>query len=709
MGSNYAIIGFIMRERGVSTVTIERREISEIEELSVQLATARQAYAERMYRRMGRTGDSDKRAEVDELTQAAYEQARTAYGKASLEDELAQAHTDTEKNRVVVQYLIGEEQKLNQEIFNPEQITVRQKIRRTGRHALKALGNWMSKGSKKAQFAKGAGVGVAASAAIGAAGGAAVLGGAVAAFGMAGVRYIRGLSTGMAVDALQQTSSESEISEQLDAEDPASHDTVHSAFLRASEIMNAEREQNIKSIQNRNMAAHKRGVKVMALGAFVGGTVAGILTVGEEAYAATIGDSAHETAGTIQVESSHEAAPSLFVAEGHETSGVIDVVDTHEAASVVDSSASHVPHGAVEVTDTHEVASTVNVSGSHEVSGVVDIESAHEASDEITVPAGSVEVADESSHDTNSVIDATGTHSTATGIDVENYHVPHGVIDVSDGHEVATTLDIPHGHEPPHGAVEVADTHEVAGTIDVSNSHEISGTISITDTHEPAAGIDLPHTDPGEHIAEPVIESSFVVQHGSSHTQELVDAAHDAGQEITPEQAYAGHMEIVDTLGTNDYINLDDFHGPDTYSMGDSVYEVGISAPSEDASWTSEATPLVEDLIDDGEINGSVEDVSTLSEKDWRAIESMLERAADSDQLDVVSERGTEFMNELGPQLKDLVYADGTHVAEMNANGSWSLVDSDHPLPQQALDTIHQFMSENEAAEKAARQLARVL
>ncbi len=42
-----------------------------------------------------------------------------------------------------------------------------------------------------------------------------------------------------------------------------------------------------------------------------------------------------------------------------------------------------------------------------------------------------------------------------------------------------------------------------------------------------------------------------------------------------------------------DYINLGDHSGADVYSMGSSQYEVGIAAPSHDATWSPKAQEFI--------------------------------------------------------------------------------------------------------------------
>ena len=98
---------------------------------------------------------------------------------------------------------------------------------------------------------------------------------------------------------------------------------------------------------------------------------------------------------------------------------------------------------------------------------------------------------------------------------------------------------------------------------------------------------------------------SFTVGKGDGYTHVLIDQAAAQGVEMNPEQAWESHQALVDAYGP-DYINLIDHHGADTYSMGESTYEVGISAPTE-ATWDPNAAPMVADAIDDGVINGSVD------------------------------------------------------------------------------------------------------
>lgn len=90
------------------------------------------------------------------------------------------------------------------------------------------------------------------------------------------------------------------------------------------------------------------------------------------------------------------------------------------------------------------------------------------------------------------------------------------------------------------------------------------------------------------------LSSTFAVEAGNGYTHEIVQLAHANGIDLKPGDAWEIHKELVDKVGA-DYIDLNDFSGSDTYSMGDSKYEVGISSPSDNAQWSSEAQTLLQE------------------------------------------------------------------------------------------------------------------
>jgi hypothetical protein len=81
----------------------------------------------------------------------------------------------------------------------------------------------------------------------------------------------------------------------------------------------------------------------------------------------------------------------------------------------------------------------------------------------------------------------------------------------------------------------------------------------------------LPFVDP----TESKLDTSMIVEAGHGYSHELVDFAHQNGQELTSKQAYQLHLALVEHFG-KDYIDLDQFNGSDIYVQhGD----VRINAP----------------------------------------------------------------------------------------------------------------------------------
>lgn len=108
------------------------------------------------------------------------------------------------------------------------------------------------------------------------------------------------------------------------------------------------------------------------------------------------------------------------------------------------------------------------------------------------------------------------------------------------------------------------------------------GSDSYTDNGGDTAG-DLPT------LAEQLnLNESFAVEDGHGYTHELIQAAKANGIDLSPEQAWELHKDLVNNFGT-DYIDLGDHSGADVYSMGSSDFDTGISAPSQDATWSPKA------------------------------------------------------------------------------------------------------------------------
>lgn len=100
------------------------------------------------------------------------------------------------------------------------------------------------------------------------------------------------------------------------------------------------------------------------------------------------------------------------------------------------------------------------------------------------------------------------------------------------------------------------------------------------------------------------IAQSFTVEKGHGYTHELMETVKDAyGVELTPEEAWELHKELVRTAGV-DYIDLLDHNGSDTYSMGDSRYDVGIAHGGE-AEWSDKAVKLLDEKYTSDDVQSS--------------------------------------------------------------------------------------------------------
>lgn len=175
------------------------------------------------------------------------------------------------------------------------------------------------------------------------------------------------------------------------------------------------------------------------------------------------------------------------------------------------------------------------------------------------------------------------------------------------------------------------------------------------------------------------IEAEFRVESGHGYSHELMDAAQASGGEISPEQAWAAHQQIVDQVGP-DYIDLVDKNGADTYSISSDRYDVGISQPAQ-ATWSPEAAPLIADAIDDGEINSSLDNVSSTD----HVVDQM---SASDPQLDNSSQlSGIEAAHNDGSNLADLRRNVNTINQLVDAN-QFEKLNADNSL-QDALSYLH--------------------
>ncbi len=110
-----------------------------------------------------------------------------------------------------------------------------------------------------------------------------------------------------------------------------------------------------------------------------------------------------------------------------------------------------------------------------------------------------------------------------------------------------------------------------------------------------------------EKIAEkPSVAGSFTVEKGHGYTHELMETVKETyGVELSKQEAWELHKELVRTAGT-DYIDLLDSNGSDTYSLGTSRYDVGIS-DSGKAEWSDKAIKVLDDkFADDSTVAESV-------------------------------------------------------------------------------------------------------
>lgn len=562
-------------EVGVHTPTAEyEAQAPTLEVLEARLIGARIAQARAEERRL--TSLTDKKSEIDDLTWIAYEEARSAYGAQLLEAEITQAETDEQKNLLALTYLMQEQQALQAEIENPTARTKLEKLKNFGRVAVRGFGRWLSTGSKKVQFAKSMVVSAGASVAFG------VLGGGVAAAGgMAAVRYAKAYASGMAMDVTGQVSTQEELAEQVKDQN---YTNIQTTFDYIGGIMNQERDATIYSHQERNRRAHVRGLGALVVGAVVGTTIGTVVheafdpfgTVMAHAETPTAHDAVnfvsytHDLDGTV---SAGHVAPETIQLNDivHETTSQINAA--HDTTSDVQAplSVNHETAGSIGGVDDNVTHDTSGIGGLHESSGTVLAKvdgGTHEA-------PGTIGAAHETSGNLTIIHEAGGANIPAS--------TPDG------GHESAGILN---------------SAHETTGT--VYGIHEVSSDIS-ENVHESSGDIAGVHEVPQP--ISPEISKTFTVEKSHGYVDELMDAAKANGKEMTPEQAWNAHKVIVDKVGA-DYLNLINHHGHNTYSMENSPYEVGISAPGE-ATWAPEAQPLIQDAIDDGVINGSVHEVGS--------------------------------------------------------------------------------------------------
>ena len=186
------------------------------------------------------------------------------------------------------------------------------------------------------------------------------------------------------------------------------------------------------------------------------------------------------------------------------------------------------------------------------------------------------------------------------------------------------------------------------------------------------------------------VGSDFAVEDGHGYTQELIDAAKANGVDMSPEQAWAAHQEIVDQVG-QDYIDLNGNSGADTYAISGDQYDVGISDQGQ-ATWSAEAQPLVADAIDDGDINGSVDGTDTSLDQTASELRdnSVAETPVESDNASDIS--GIEAAKNDG---SNLAYLRGNidTIANMINSGQFDELNADYSL-QDALSYLSVDLSD---------------
>lgn len=308
--------------------------------------------------------------------------------------------------------------------------------------------------------------------------------------------------------------------------------TVNSGFERASMVLNAEREKTVAKTQERNLNAHKRGTRAMVIGAFVGTAVGGLI---HEAIAAAPAFAETTSGDNLSIGVDHAA--NLPQETGGNANLPLDA--SHASNLPLDTT-----HGAnLSMEDT---ADNLSLGAVH--------------TGNLPVATGSgVNLPLETTSD-NLPID-TG-HSANLPVDTAGNNLP---------------LDAAHGTNLP---------------IDTVTNNNLPLEAGHGDNLPVETTPDIPSVD-GSGV--------FTVEHGHGDTHELIDFFKANGETLSPEDAWKLHVDIIDSLHEQgqglvhgNYIVLDDHAGADAYSMGRNMYEVGISASSHDAYFTTEAQAIIE-------------------------------------------------------------------------------------------------------------------
>lgn len=623
--------------RGESTRSPESKSL---EDLKLELDAARQRWAAISAKRQNRL--FDRRIRGYNQAQEEYNVLVAEYGRRKLADQIAAADTARERNIIALSYIVDMQNQLRAET---DQISDGKRTRKFGR----AIGKWLTTGSKLTQFAKGAAVSMAAG----------VVGGFAGATiaTLAAVRFAKGYVTSE-VSSLGQVDANTYHNEF--AQDDNADTLLERAQARSAETF--ETAGDDQQIQKR--AAVKRGMARMAVGFVVGGTVGSLIHGALDmplAHATPIVDTTHEGA---------YSNPGLS-AQGTEYSspGLHEVNYGNPGLSVEQSSAMN--PGLVGVEDTYTNPGLSSVSLDH-------LELKPEDSTSTYSNPGLTEVSG-SGNDTYSnpglieVHSSTDTAASAPGlteVNTDNYSNP-GLIEVTP--------------TETHG-----DNYSNPGLVNVTpeTTHDVSDSSA-------------------EHID---LDGTFTVQHGNGYVREIMDAAKANDIKITSDQAWEIHKDIVNKVGV-DYINLVNHHGHDTYSMGDSKYETGISAPGK-AEWDAQAADIMRDKFaeiqaenthDSAPVDHDAVDTDTHAEAD--ATDQEFSEGAqhignaegyyhELDQMGVPDEHQAEVLHEAAPQL----YEQGA-AYEMNDGLPGIKMTPDHMMTQESLDTLHQAAIDTNAGD----------
>ncbi len=483
-----------------------------LEELRLQLDDARSEWAGVSSKRQNRL--FERRIHGYNATQERYNQLVIDYGRMELADALASAEDVAEQRRLTVAYILEQQNELRE---LTDHTVESKRSRKFGR----SIGKWLTTGSKKVQFAKGATLGLAASMAGG------VVGAGIA--GLAAVNFAKGYVTSEVRGLGATDIDESQLLGDAEDDVEMSFDTLlERAQAKSAELFDTDGKE--QQVQRRQAA--KRGLGVMATGMAFGGIIGLTIDgINMPSASANPGNESYSNPGFLGT---------------HSNPGMTDFSHTNPGLAEM-TAAQHGNPGMIELTaDTHSSPGML-----------VD-----QAVDTHTNP-GMMNIDTHSSPDMNQPTDTHSNPGMIAGVD------SHSSPDMTDS----------------------ADTHTNPGMVD-------------TDTHSSpdlADGASDTHTNPGIIETPGAPSDGFTVEHGNGYTHELIQAAAANGVDMSVDQAWAAHQAIVDAVGA-DYIDLTDYSGDDTYSMGDTQYETGISAPGE-ATWSPEALELVNDATDNGVID----------------------------------------------------------------------------------------------------------